>query len=145
MLTIMPPSSLWQRTKRSPNTRTSSFRILKPNAFAYHSAVFRGSGAFRWMWLIRYAMRVVLLLEVRESPSRHPRPRRSGKSIRGSRAASSWRVRGSWLLTVSEGMLAVNVHEWARVPVGFRGAVPFPLRYYVRQVRSSLGALPHET
>src|SRR5207245_2279365 len=47
------PSSLVQRTKRSPNTRVSSFTILKPNAVTYHSAVLRGSGAFRWMWLIR--------------------------------------------------------------------------------------------
>jgi len=27
--------------------------ILKLKAFAYHSAAFFGSGAFRWMWLIR--------------------------------------------------------------------------------------------
>src|SRR3990170_203870 len=57
MLTARPPSSLTQRTKRSPNTRVSSPTILKLKAVAYHSAVLRGSGAFRWMWLIRYGMR----------------------------------------------------------------------------------------
>src|SRR5262249_25972811 len=51
------PSSLAHRTKRSPKTRTSSLRILKRKAWTYQSAVFRGSGAFRWMWLIRYGMR----------------------------------------------------------------------------------------
>src|SRR5712692_6318384 len=51
MLTLMPPSALAHRTKRSPNTRTVSLVISKPNAVTYHSAVFRGSGAFRWMWL----------------------------------------------------------------------------------------------
>src|SRR5947209_2269803 len=56
MFTIMPPSALWHRMKRSPKTRTSSPRFLKAKASTYHSAVFRGSGAFRWMWLIRYAM-----------------------------------------------------------------------------------------
>src|SRR4029077_20205900 len=47
------PSSLWQRTKRSPNTRVSSETILNAKAFTYQSAVLRGSEAFRWMWLIR--------------------------------------------------------------------------------------------
>src|SRR5262245_63732411 len=56
MLTAMPPSSLWQRMKRSPNTRVSSLMILKLNAPTYHSAVLRGSGDFRWMWLIRNGM-----------------------------------------------------------------------------------------
>src|SRR5262245_24968660 len=56
MFTAMPPSTLWQRMKRSPNTRVSSLTILKSNAPTYHSAVRRGSEAFRWMWLIRYAM-----------------------------------------------------------------------------------------
>src|SRR5262245_419296 len=60
MLTAMPPSSLWQRTKRSPNTRVSSLMILKLKAFTYQSAVFRGSDAFRWMWLMRNAMRASL-------------------------------------------------------------------------------------
>src|SRR5262249_37334408 len=62
MLTAMPPSSLWQRTKRSPNARVSSPMILKLKAFTYQSAVFRGSDAFRWMWLIRNAMRASLLV-----------------------------------------------------------------------------------
>src|SRR6266571_901417 len=56
MFTAMPPSSLWQRMKRSPNTRVSSLTILNPNAPTYHSAVRRGSDALRWMWLIRQAM-----------------------------------------------------------------------------------------
>src|SRR5262245_10820640 len=42
--------------KRSPNTRVSSPTILNLNAFSYHSAVLRGSDAFKWMWLIRNAM-----------------------------------------------------------------------------------------
>src|SRR2546422_8075197 len=50
--------------KRSPNTRVSSPTILKLKARTYHSAVFRGSGAFRWMWLIRNAMIVVLRREL---------------------------------------------------------------------------------
>src|SRR5438093_3019148 len=56
MFTPIPPSSLWQRMKRSPKTRVSSLMILKLKALTYHSAVFRGSGAFRWMWLMRNAM-----------------------------------------------------------------------------------------
>src|SRR6267142_2278946 len=56
MFTAIPPSSLWQRTKRSPKTRVSSLMILKLKALTYHSAVFRGSDAFRWMWLMRNAM-----------------------------------------------------------------------------------------
>ena len=47
------PSSDWQRTKRSPNTRVSSETILNAKAFTYQSAVLRGSEAFRWIWLIR--------------------------------------------------------------------------------------------
>src|SRR6266404_3330076 len=58
MLTAMLPSSAWQRMKRSPKTRVSSLTILNANAFSYHSAVLRGSGAFRWMWLIRNAMTI---------------------------------------------------------------------------------------
>src|SRR3989442_11576906 len=50
--------------KRSPNSRVSSPTILKLKARTYHSAVFRGSGAFRWMWLIRNAMIVVLRREL---------------------------------------------------------------------------------
>src|SRR2546422_10976636 len=50
--------------KRSPNTRVSSPTILKLKARTYHSAVFRRSGAFRWMWLIRNAMIVVLRREL---------------------------------------------------------------------------------
>src|SRR5262245_5134521 len=62
MLTAMPPSSLCKRTKRSPNARVSSLMILKLKAFTYQSAVFRGSDAFRWMWLMRNAMRASLLV-----------------------------------------------------------------------------------
>jgi hypothetical protein len=47
MFTLMPPSALEQRMKRSPNTRTSSELILKPKALTYHWAVFSGSGDFR--------------------------------------------------------------------------------------------------
>jgi hypothetical protein len=56
MFTAMPPSSLMQRTNRSPKTRVSSDTILKLKAVTYQSAAFRGSGDFRWMWLIRNAM-----------------------------------------------------------------------------------------
>src|SRR5579885_1349841 len=64
MLTAMPPSSLWQRMKRSPNGagRTESSTIVKLKARTYHSAVARGSDDFRWMWLMRYGI--------------HPPPRR---------------------------------------------------------------------
>ena len=53
MLTAMPPSALWHRMKRSPKLRVVSFTILKSKAFTYQSAVFLGSGDFRWMWLMR--------------------------------------------------------------------------------------------
>src|SRR5205814_5461429 len=56
MFTLTPPSALLQRRKRSPNTRVSSLAISKSNAFTYHSAVFFGSGDFRWMWLMRKPM-----------------------------------------------------------------------------------------
>ena len=46
------PSSLVQRMKRSPNTRTSSTRIFGSNAFTYQWAVVFSSGDFRWMWLM---------------------------------------------------------------------------------------------
>ena len=69
MLTAMPPSSLWQRMKRSPKTRVSSQTILKLNALTYQSAVFFGSGAFRWMWLIRNAI-VILQVDGRQAAGR---------------------------------------------------------------------------
>src|SRR4029077_4552243 len=62
--------SLVQRMKRSPNTRVSSPTILKLNAPTYHSAVLRGSGDFRWMWLMRNAMRSLLSVDGRIA---HPR------------------------------------------------------------------------
>ena len=74
MFTAMPPSSLWQRMKRSPNTRVSSLTILKLNALTYQSAVFFGSGDFRWMWLMRNG--IVLSTCVLGSPrASRPRPR----------------------------------------------------------------------
>src|SRR5438552_11139027 len=60
MFTLIPPSALLQRRKRSPNTRVSSLVIWKSKAFTYHSAVFFGSGAFRWMWLMRKPMALSL-------------------------------------------------------------------------------------
>src|SRR4030095_14426999 len=57
MFTLMPPSALEQRIKRSPNTRNSSELILKPKALTYHWVVFSGAGDFRSMWVIRYGMR----------------------------------------------------------------------------------------
>jgi len=40
----IPPSSLWQRTKRSPKTRVSSLMILKLKGPHVPVGVFRGSG-----------------------------------------------------------------------------------------------------
>src|SRR5947207_5331909 len=60
MFTLIPPSALLQRRKRSPKTRVSSLVIWKSNAFTYHSAVFFGSGAFKWMWLMRKPMALSL-------------------------------------------------------------------------------------
>src|SRR5215212_8311166 len=61
MFTLIPPSSLLHRRKRSPNTRVSSLVIWKLNALTYQSAVFFGSGDLRWMWLMRKPMGVSLV------------------------------------------------------------------------------------
>src|SRR5215475_1466509 len=93
--------------KRSPNTRVSSPTILNLNAFSYHSAVLRGSDAFRWMWLIRNAMAGAF------------RRARGGVCARG-----SWprdRVRGGQYICGLGPGSHVRILVMVAVPSGLRG------------------------
>src|SRR5579883_2817040 len=94
MLTAMPPSSLWQRMKRSPKGggRTESSTIVKLKARTYHSAVARGSDDFRWMWLMRYGIRPLVQrssAHALPAPAKHRRPAGSGPA-----AGARWSLSG---------------------------------------------------
>src|SRR5215212_125525 len=94
MLTAIPPSSLWQRMNRSPKSRVVSPTILKLNALTYQSAVFLGSGDFRWMWLMRNGIvRSQVTSWARPQPA-GPRPRLAG-TVGDARPVVKDQVRGA--------------------------------------------------
>src|SRR5215212_2490331 len=102
MLTAIPPSSLWQRMNRSPKSRVVSPTILKLNALTYQSAVFLGSGDFRWMWLMRNGIvRSQVTSWARPQPA-GPRPRLAG-TVGDARPVVKDRGLGGWVKIAAPG------------------------------------------